>query len=185
MKLAPIIGAVAHFAPDGATIATVTVAPDEKPAGVDFSDWEALSCITDNDITQNVEGGTVIRCFNTVTGRFEKRGTRGRNIDLIIELTVQEVTQFIAQLAMNAASVDGEGDYTPNSQLDPVTGWLFVTQYAGVNSPINAFEVYGELTLLNGLASGEAPTIPRIRFEVLGNEDNDGTFSNLLPPAPE
>lgn len=185
MKLAPIIGAVAHFAPVGRTIETVAVTADAKPAGSVFTTWEPLSCITDNNVTVAVEGGTVIRCFNPLTGKFEKKANRGRNTDLIIELTVQEITQFIAQLAMNAASVSAEvgevGEYVPNSQLEPVTGWLFITQYAGEDSPINALELYGELTLTNGLQGGQAPTIPQLRFEVLGNALNEGIFTNLLP----
>lgn len=186
MHLAPIIGAQVHFAPAGREVEEVTAAEDVKPPGADFEDgWEALSCITDNNITHDVSGGTEIRCHNPVTGRFEKKATRGRTVTLVIEMTVQEITQFMMQLAMNAAAVDAEGDYMPNSQGDPIQGWLFVTQYAGPNTAINAFEVWGEITLPQGAAGGETPTTPQVRFEVLGNALNDGNFSNLLPPPPE
>lgn len=169
----PKYGSIVRFAPEGATIETVTVSATSKPAGSVFTDWKSLGCIEEGTIEVMVEKGEVVQCFNATTGKWEIKHTENTNGDTKLKLgvTLQEVTSYILQLAMAASTINAStGAYVPGSMLGgAVQGWLKVQQQSGTEV-ISVLDMWVELRL------SEAATIanrtkgwkPKIEIMQLG-----------------
>lgn len=177
-SLAPFFLGAAYFAQDGKTIETVEVDEDSKPAGSVLTDWAELGCIEQATLTREVDGGDVRYCPNLSTGKWEKRRTVGRTVSLVIELTIQEVSEFLHQVAWNAAEIDGtDGEFTPNSQPDGIyRGWLLVQQQNG-DEVVTVAHLRCELSMPNAMQiAGRTGAVPQLRIEVIDNDLNVGNF---------
>lgn len=177
-SLAPYFLASAYFAQDGKTIETVVVDDDTKPAGAVLTGWAELGCIEVATLLRDIEGGDTRFCPNLTTGMWEKRKTVGRTSSLVIEMTVQEVSEFLHQVAWNAATIDtGDGEFVPNSQPEGIyRGWLLVQQQNGTEV-VTLCSLRVELSMPNAMQiAGRTGATPQLRLEVMGNALNVGNF---------
>lgn len=182
--LAPFFLGAAYFAEEGTTVETAEVAEDTKPAGTVLDTWQELGCIEIASLLRELEGGDVRYCPNLVTGAWEKKKTGGQTASLTLELTIQEVSEFLHRVAWNAAAVDGaDGEFVPNSQPDGIyRGWLLVQQQNGTEV-VTVAHLWGELTMPNAMQiAGRSAAVPQIRFAVLGNALNTGNFGTVTLP---
>src|SRR5690606_2861799 len=146
---------------------TVVVSEELKPAGVSLTGWAELGCIEVANLLREVEGGDTRFCPNLVSGVWERRKTVGKTTSLTIEMTVQEVTEFLHQVAWNAASFDtDDGEFVPNSQPDGVyRGWLLVQQQNGTEI-VTLCSLRVELSMPNALQiAGRSGSTPQLRLE--------------------
>lgn len=173
--IAPIYGGLAWFARDGETIEAVTVADDTAPAGIVFTDWDELGCIESATLARDIDGGEDVYCFNAISGVYEKTKTVGRIITLAYELTLNKVTEFMLQVAHNAADVDADGEFVPNSQRDAIYhGWFFVQQQNGTEVT-TVLKVRAELSMTQAMQiAARTAGRPQLRLEVIGNVLNEG-----------
>lgn len=182
--LAPYYLASAYFALDGDTIETVEVDEETKPAGAVLDDWNELGCIEVAQLIREAEGGDTRYCPNLTTGLWEKRKTVGRTMSLVIEMTVQEVSEFLHRVAWNAAAIDGDdGEFVPNSQPEGIyRGWLLVQQQNGTEI-VTLCSLRVELTMPNAMQiAGRTGATPQLRLEVMGNALNVGNFGTETAP---
>lgn len=179
--LAPFYLAAAYFAESGKTVEGVTVAEATKPAGSVLTTWQSLSCIEKASLLREYEGGESRFCPNLTTGLWEKKKKKGAVVSLALEFDVQDVSEFLNRVAWNAASIDsGDGEFTPNSQPEGIyRGWLLVIQQNGVEE-VTLAHVWGELTMPNAMQiAGRTGSVPKVRFDVLGNALNVGNFGSV------
>lgn len=177
-SLGPLFLGACYFAEAGKTVEGVLVAAGTKPAGSVLTTWQELGCIELANLLREYEGGQKRWCPNLATGNWEPRQTVGNQVSLGLELTIQEVSEFLHRVAWNAAAIDGtDGEFVPNSQPEGIyRGWLLIQQQNGTEVTVVA-HLWGELTMPNAMqVAGKTSSIPQVRFNVLGNALNVGNF---------
>lgn len=177
-SLTPFFLGAAYFAEDGRTIETVTVSESVKPAGSNLSGWEELGCIEKAMLTREVDGGVTRYCPNLTAGLWEKKKTVGRTVSLSIELTIQEISEFLHRMAWNAATVDGsDGEFVPNSQPEGIfRGWLVVQQQNG-DEVVTVAHLRCELSMPNAAEiTGRSGAAAVVKVDVIANTENVGNF---------
>jgi hypothetical protein len=172
-SLAPFFGALVYFAKEGESIESTTVASDAKPPGSDFSDWEQLGCIETASIGHEFEEGETRRCFNATTGKWEKKQTKGQVASIFYEMTIQEVSEFLHQVAHHVAAIDSDGGGVPNSQEGGIyRGWVTVQQQNGTEIT-TLVAAWVELTMPNAMQiAGRTGSTPQLRLDVIDNTLN-------------
>lgn len=180
-RYVPKPGSIVRFAPAGATIESVTVAKGTKPAGSVFTDWEELGCIEIGSVSVLSDPGEPVYCFNATTGKDEIINTADTDADtrLQFSLTLQEVTDFIWQMALAAGSVNGTtGAFVPGSMKGgAVQGWIKI-QVQVSTEVVAVIDLWAEIKLT------EAATIrnrtsgwkPVIQVTQLGDDSEAGVL---------
>lgn len=182
----PKLGSTVRFAPAGATIETVTVAKDAKPAGVDFSDWTELGCIETGTVELLTDAGEQVYCFNPTTGRDELIRTEMTDADtrLRFALTLQEVTDFLWQMAFAAASVhDDTGAFAPGSLKGGVKqGWVKI-QVQVSTTVLAVMDLWVEIRLSDAAKIRDRTSgyKPQIEITQLGASDETGVLGTPAP----
>jgi hypothetical protein len=172
-RYVPKPGSIIRLAKAGDTVETVTVSATSKPAGSVFTAWKEVGCIESAEVILLTEAGEPVFCFNPVTGRHEQKATEMTDADtrLQINVTCQEVTDFLYQLAFGAASVHVDtGAFVPGS-LDggAVQGWLKVQTQVGTEV-VSVLDMWVELRLSApaNIANRTAGWKPQIVITQLG-----------------
>lgn len=171
------LGAV-FFAEDGKTIETVVVSESLKPAGANTSGWQELGAVENAKLTREVEGGVTRYVPNLVAGKWEKKKKVGRTTSLSIDLTFQEVSEFVHRVMWNAASIDtGDGEFVPNSQPEGIyRGWLLVQQQNG-DEVTTVAHLRIELEMTNAAEIiNRTGAMPQLKLDVIDNDLNVGNF---------
>ena len=125
------------------------------------------------EVSLLTEAGEPVHCFNATTGRWEQKATENTDADtrLQLEVTCQEVTDFLYQLAFGAASVHADtGAFVPGSlKGGAVQGWLKVQTQVGTEV-VSVLDMWVELRLsaAANIANRTAGWKPQITITQLG-----------------
>lgn len=182
--LIPKYGSIVRFAPAGRTIESTTISATAKPPGINFTDWETLGCIETGSIALENETSTEVHCFNATTGEWEQRTTPNTDAvtRLIVTLTLQEVSNFILQMAYAAATINGTtGAYVPGSQPGGVfQGWLKV-QTQRKTEAVSVLDLWVELGLADAatIANRTEGWKPQVTARQLKAALDAGAFGNV------
>lgn len=183
-RYVPKYGAVCRLAREGKTVETVVVSPTLKPAGSNFTTWDTLGCIESGSVETLREAGEPVHCFNPTTGLWEQKATEDTDADtrLRLDLTLQEVTPFLLELAYAAASVNAStGAYVPGSlKGGAVRGWLKVQQQVGTEV-VSVLDLWVEVRLAEAaqLTNRTAGWKPRIQITQLKAALEAGAFGTV------
>jgi hypothetical protein len=149
-RYAPKPGSIIRLALAGATVETVTVSAAAKPAGSVFTDWKEVGCVETAEIEILTEGGEAIHCFNATSGRWEQKQTEMTDADtrLRLNVTCQEVTDFLYQLALAAGTVHADtGVFVPGAMKGgAVQGWMKVQTQVGT-TVVSVLDLWVEMRL--------------------------------------
>lgn len=179
--IAPSPGSLAYFALDGDTVETVTVSEANMPAGSTLTDWKELGTIQEATVQPVVEGGEPIYGFDSTLGKHVQVATVGETVQIVFNLTVQKVTEFILQMSRNMASYNGTtGAFSHNSQAGAhYKGYLLLTQYHGT-SVVVTDQVRCELSLAAPLPVNSRTGIrPQLRAVLIDNSNNTGAIGTV------
>ena len=176
--ISPQIGSKIHFAQNGETVETVTVANTAagKPAGSVLTTWRELGCVKECAPNLNRISGTVSRCFNATSGLFEDNVTRGERTELSYVITLQNIDDLIIALAHGDNGVDGSDNYTPDSNPFAL-GWLHCQNYIGTTVN-NLLFAWCELRFTGNLQMSETPTEAQVTAKIIApasDTSNQGT----------
>lgn len=180
-RYVPKYGSIVRFAPVGATIESVTVARNTKPAGSVFTDWESLGCVETAELRVLKEPGQEVNCFNATTGLWEKMRTGDTDADtrLQLDLVLQEVSDYTLQLAFAAATVNGTtGAYEPASMAGgAVQGWLLIQTQIGTEV-VSVLNLFVEMTLSEPamIANRTQGWKPKLQITQLGSASEAGVL---------
>lgn len=180
-RYVPKYGSIVRLAPAGETIETVVVARNTKPAGSSFTDWESLGCVETAEIEVLKEAGEAVHCFNATTGKWEQISTDATAADTRLRLTIvcQEVSAYILQLALAAATVNGTtGAYVPGSMDGgAVQGWVKIQSQYGTEV-VNVLDIYAEVMLAEAaqIANRTQGWKPKLTITQLGSQYEAGVL---------
>lgn len=174
-----VFGPVAYFALNGATVESVTVSAATAPAGSVLTTWRPLGSIKSATPQIGRQGGQKIRAYDTTLGKFTTVNKVNEQIDLSYQFVLQEVDDLIIALANAADGVDGSDEYVPMGTDAKVRGYLLFRQYEGTTK-VNEVKVWGDLLVVSGPVSQEAPGDVTVRFEVISNSNNAGVTAGGL-----
>jgi hypothetical protein len=183
-KLTPKYGSIVRLAREGATVETETVAADAKPAGSDFTDWETLGCIETGTVEILKEASEEVHCFNVTTGEWDVKQTEDSDAQtrLRLNLTLQEVTPFLLEMAYAAASVNATtGAYTPGSlKGGAVKGWLKVQTQSGTEL-VSVLDLWVEVILSSpaNIANRTEGWKPEVQITQLRTALEAGAFGSV------
>jgi hypothetical protein len=160
-RYVPKHGSIIRLALAGATVETVVVAANAKPAGAVFTDWKEVGCIESADVAILTEPGDEVDCFNATSGRWEKKRTGDTDADTRLQINVicQEVTDFLYQLAFAAGAVHADtGAFVPGSmQGGAVQGWLKIQTQVGT-SVVTVLDMWVEMKLADAASVANRTT---------------------------
>lgn len=149
-RYVPKPGSIIRLAKAGDTVETVTVSATSKPAGESFTAWKEVGCVETAEVELITEAGEVVHCFNAATGKWEQKSTPNTDADtrLQINVTCQEVTDFLYQLAFGANSVHADtGAFVPGSlKGGAVQGWLKIQTQVGTEV-VTVLDMWVEMRL--------------------------------------
>lgn len=178
-RFLPAPGSLIYFAPDGKTIETVTVAEGTAPAGTVLTDWEPMSCVDQATIEQvELQAGEKSSCWDATLGLWVPKKTRGRIMQLVLNFSTQDVTDYMLQMSVLAASINATtGAYDANSQPEGTyLGYIkFVQQAETEVQNTGLFRV--ELMLANPMPIASRSGVkPSFRANILADSDNAGAL---------
>lgn len=172
-RYVPKPGSIIRLAKAGDTVETVTVSATSKPAGLSFTAWKEVGCVEVAEIALLTEAGEPVHCFNATTGLWEQKSTEDTDADtrLRLNVTCQEVTDFLWQLAMAAGSVHADtGAFVPGSMKGgAVQGWLKVQTQVGTEV-VTVLDMWVEMKLSApaNIANRTAGWKPQLQITQLG-----------------
>lgn len=178
-RLLPVIGNFAYYVLDGDSFGdpAQTASSAVFPATADWpTDGKRLGKIEEASVDFSFQGEAQHYAPDANSGTYTPVATTYETTELILNLNLLEMDEFLMRLAFGGTDPDASGIYTPGGIKAKPVGWLHLIQHIKGDDKKGHFAtLWGEFEVSDGRTYGRQPTKPVVRFRRLANALNTAT----------